>query len=68
MKVASEGIRWIGGLISEAEAANLEKKVVYLHKSIALRRDCSRTWITLRMSCTEESEGFPFRVHRRSLY
>jgi acyl-CoA dehydrogenase len=27
MKVVSEGIRWIGGLIPESEAANLEKKL-----------------------------------------
>ncbi len=27
MKVVSEGIRWIGGLISESDAANLERKM-----------------------------------------
>jgi alkylation response protein AidB-like acyl-CoA dehydrogenase len=27
MKVAGEGVRWIGGLVSESEAANLEKKL-----------------------------------------
>jgi alkylation response protein AidB-like acyl-CoA dehydrogenase len=27
MRIVSEGIRWIGGLLSESEAANLEKKL-----------------------------------------
>ena len=27
MKVVSEGARWIGGLISDSEAINLEKKL-----------------------------------------
>ncbi|HSW39643.1 MAG TPA: acyl-CoA dehydrogenase family protein [Acidobacteriota bacterium] len=37
MKVASEGIRWIGGLIGETEAAALEKKmfVSQIHRSQA---------------------------------
>jgi hypothetical protein len=37
MKVGGEGVRWIGGLISETEAANLEKKsfIPQIHRAQA---------------------------------
>jgi hypothetical protein len=31
MKMVSEGARWIGGLVSDSEAANLEKKSFIPH-------------------------------------
>jgi alkylation response protein AidB-like acyl-CoA dehydrogenase len=45
MKVASEGMRWIGGLISEADSASLEKKlfIPQIHRAqVGLIQDMDR--------------------------